>query len=33
VLNDIRATGAIMPEIQGEENKDLGQDLVSAWLH
>jgi hypothetical protein len=32
VLNDIRATGAIVPEIREEEHKDLGQDMVSAWL-
>jgi hypothetical protein len=32
VLNDIRATGAIVPVIGEEEHKDLGQDMVSAWL-
>ena len=25
--------GAIVPEIREEEHKDLGQDMVSGWLH
>jgi hypothetical protein len=32
VLNDIRTTGAIVPEIREEEHKDLGQGMVSAWF-
>jgi hypothetical protein len=32
VLNDIRASGAIVPEIREEEQKDLGHDMVGAWL-
>lgn len=32
VLHDIRATGAIVPQIREESHEDLGPDMVSAWV-
>lgn len=32
VLRDIRATGAIVPDVREEAHEDLGADMVSAWI-